>query len=439
MATPIPLDSNALSALLQERSLHELELFSDLTDEQLQGESMRDVERPIWEMGHVARFQEYWILRNLEQARPLMDGSDALYDSTKLYSHERFDLAFPSRQATLDYAAAVLDRCVARLASQTPTQALTPDEVYAYLLCILHEDMHAETLTFIRQTLGYPRPGLSTSRDGHPLAIDPDFAFHDVHLPGGVFCLGADDPTAFVFDNEKWGHMVEVEPFSISATTVTNAEFLAFVEAGGYGMKGIWGKRGREWVRRNNVAHPRFWQRGTDGQWCRSDFGKLLPLEPHHPVVHVNWYEANAYCNWAQRRLPTEVEWEMAATPSTSTGAGKPTFPWGDSLPTVDQVNMDWTSMGCVDVRALAAGDTPEGCRQMIGNVWEWTADTFEAYPGFVVDPYAEYSEPSFGKKKVLRGGSWATRSLLARNTFRNFYMPFRNNIYAGFRTCSAT
>lgn len=99
---------------------------------------------------------------------------------------------------------------------------------------------------------------------------------------------------------------------------------------------------------------------------------------------------------------------------------------------------MDWTAMGCVDVRALPAGDSLGGCRQMIGNVWEWTADTFDAYPGFVVDPYQEYSAPSFGKKKALRGGSWATRSRLVRNTWRNFYMPFRNNIYAGFRTCAA-
>jgi iron(II)-dependent oxidoreductase len=432
----MPFGSHTLGALLQERRMRELELFADLSDAQLQGESLRDVERPIWEMGHVAWFQEYWLLRNLDRAAPSMRAGDALYDSAKLYSHERFGVAYPSRDATLYYAAAILDRCVERLGHREPT----PEERYAYLLCIFHEDMHAETLTFIRQTLGYPRPRLSTLRGDGALAIDADFTFCDVDVPGGGFCLGADDPTAFVFDNEKWGHVVEVAPFSISATTVTNAEFLAFVEAGGYAMKGIWGKRGREWVRRNNVEGPRFWHHGSDGQWYRSDFGELVPLEPFHPMVHVNWYEANAYCNWAQRRLPTEAEWEMAATPRSradAPGALKCAFPWGDDLPTPAQVNMDWTAMGCVDVRALAAGDTPGGCRQMIGNVWEWTADTFDAYPGFVVDPYEEYSEPSFGKKKVLRGGSWATRSLLVRNTFRNFYMPFRNNIYAGFRTCA--
>ncbi|MDA0799503.1 MAG: selenoneine synthase SenA [Chloroflexi bacterium] len=437
MTAVMPFTSIDLCHLLEERRMHELELLTDLTDEQLRGVAMRDAERPIWELGHVGWFQEYWILRHLDGADPSMVGSDALYDSAKMYTHERGELAFPSRSETLEYTSAILRRCVERLSSREPD----PEETYSYLLSIFHEDMHSETLTFIRQTLGYSRPSLSTSRyDESLLAIDADFRFHDVDMPGGAFRLGANADTPFVFDNEKWGHMVEVEPFSISATTVTNAEFLEFVEAGGYGMKGLWGKRGRDWLRRSKAQCPRFWQKGSDGGWYRKDFDQLSPLEPFHPVVHVNWYEANAYCNWAHRRLPTEAEWEMAAgaIPTTrESGTNKPSFPWGNETPTPLTVNMDWTAMACVDVRALAAGDSAAGCRQMIGNVWEWTADTFEAYPGFVVDPYREYSEPSFGKKKVLRGGSWATRSLLIRNTWRNFYMPFRNNIYAGFRTCA--
>ena len=127
----------------------------------------------------------------------------------------------------------------------------------------------------------------------------------------------------------------------------------------------------------------------------------------------------------------------MPTTDGRGTTEQNRSYPWGDERPTPERVNMDWMAMGCVDVRALPAGNSAVGCRQMIGNVWEWTADTFNAYPGFVVDPYQEYSMPSFGKKKVLRGGSWATRSLLIRNTWRNFYMPFRNNIFSGFRTCA--
>ena len=437
MATTTPYSSLDLRHLLRERRAHELELLTDLTDEQLQGVLMREVERPIWEMGHVGWFQEYWILRHLDGADAMMKDSDSFYDSSTTYPLERAEFSLPSRSETLEYIATVLDRSIERLRSREPSA----EEIYYYLLCIFHEDMHAETLTFIRQTLGYPRPNISTG-SATPLltAIDRDFQFHDVDVPGGIFCLGAYPGAPFVFDNEKCGHSVEIEPFSISVTPVTNAEFLEFVEADGYHLQGIWGRRGKDWLRRGKAAAPRFWHKGSDGQWYRKNFDQLVPLEPYHPVVNVSWYEANAYCNWAQRRLPTEAEWEMAAstvpTPCAS-GTATPSFPWGDEAPTPNRVNMDWTAMGCVDVRALSAGDSAAGCRQMIGNVWEWTADTFNAYPGFVVDPYQEYSEPSFGSKKVLRGGSWATRSLLIRNTWRNFYMPFRNNIYAGFRTCA--
>jgi gamma-glutamyl hercynylcysteine S-oxide synthase len=433
----MPPTSSELSWLLSERRARELELFVDLSEEQLRGEPIREVERPIWEMGHVGWFQEYWILRHLDGAASLMKGSDALYDSSQMYTHQRGELTFPSRSETIEYTSTILHQCVERLESHEPTS----EEVYSYLLSIFHEEMHSETLTFIRQALGYSRPVLAISGDDKSaLQVETDFQFHDVYLPGGTFCLGAEAHAPFVFDNEKWGHTVEVEPFSISATTVTNAEFLEFVEAGGYGMKALWGKRGRDWLRRSKAECPRFWSKGTDGQWYRADFGQLLPLEPYHPVVHVNWYEATAYCAWARRRLPTEAEWEMAASAdplATDSSVAKREFPWGEDLPTSARVNLDWNAMGCVDVRALPAGDSAVGCRQMIGNVWEWTADTFEAYPGFVADPYKEYSEPSFGQKKVLRGGSWATRSLSIRNTWRNFYMPFRNNIYAGFRTCA--
>ena len=161
-----------------------------------------------------------------------------------------------------------------------------------------------------------------------------------------------------------------------------------------------------------------------------------MPLEPWQPVVHVNWYEAEAFCRWAGRRLPTEAEWEMAATLEPATGR-KRRFPWGDAPPTPECANLDYRAGGTLDVRALPAGDSPVGCRQMIGNVWEWVADTFEPYPGFVCDPYREYSEPHFGGKNVLKGGCWTTRSRLIRATWRNFFKRHRRNIFAGFRTAA--
>jgi len=157
-----------------------------------------------------------------------------------------------------------------------------------------------------------------------------------------------------------------------------------------------------------------------------------VPLEPHRPVIHVNWYEADAYCRWAGRRLPSEAEWEAAAA-----GEPKRRFAWGDDEPTPQRANLDGAALGCVGVSARAAGDSACGCRQLIGNVWEWTADDFLPYPGFVVDPYKEYSAPWFGDHKVLRGGCWATRGRLLRNTWRNFYKPDRRDVFAGFRTCA--
>ena len=175
-----------------------------------------------------------------------------------------------------------------------------------------------------------------------------------------------------------------------------------------------------------------YWQREEDG-WLRRDFDRWLPLERHRPVIHVNWYEADAYCRWAGRRLPTEAEWELAAC-----GFAAPVrYPWGNDFPTTRHANLDGLALGCADVGAFPEGDSPFGCRQMIGNVWEWTADDFLPYPGFVVDPYKEYSEPWFGTHKVLRGGCWATRARLLRNTWRNFYTPERRDVWAGFRTCS--
>jgi iron(II)-dependent oxidoreductase len=422
-----------LHALLDARGV-ELELLDGLTDPQMLGTRRHFVEPPIWEMGHVGWFQEFWILRHLDGDPPLLPGSDGIYDSFNVSYLRRWDHRYPSRKATLDYISEVLRRCAGRLEAREPTA----EDAYFYTLATLHEDMHAENLTLIRQTLGYVLPTLSRLDPAWARPpVDTDWRPHDVTVPGGTFMLGADHDEPFVFDNEKWAHPVEVRSFRIASTPVTNAEFEAFVDDEGYRRREVWGRRGWDWRRREGCQHPLFWVRGGDARWCESRFGIVVPLEPSHPVVHVNWYEAEAYCRWAGRRLPTEAEWEMAATFEPSTGA-KRRFPWGDDPPAPDRASLDYRAGGTIDVRALPAGDSPLGCRQMIGNVWEWVADAFEPYPGFVCDPYKEYSEPSFGQKMVLRGGCWTTRSRLIRSTWRNFYKRHRRNIFAGFRTAAA-
>jgi iron(II)-dependent oxidoreductase len=262
-----------------------------------------------------------------------------------------------------------------------------------------------------------------------------------VVVPGGVFQLGATRNEPFVFDNEKWAHPVQLRTFAIARTPVTQAEFAEFVEAGGYQKPDFWSDAGWHWRSEADAQQPLYWKRQTAGGWLRRHFDQWLDLEPHRPMLHVNWHEAEAYCRWAGRRLPTEAEWEAAAAGEPGSDGRlsprKRRFPWGDAPPTPERAHLDGQTKGCIDVGALPDGDSAFGARQMMGNVWEWTADDFLPYPGFVPDPYKEYSAPWFGTHKVLRGGCWVTRARLLRNTWRNFYPPHRRDVWAGFRTCA--
>jgi len=365
-----------------------------------------------------------------------------LYDSAAIPHDTRWDLALPSREGTLAYMRAVRDRVIERIEQGKPDDK----ELYFIRLSVFHEDMHTEAFTYTRQTLAFPPPTFSidgerawqahvtkTAQRGGPFPGDAE-------IPGGHFLLGALPGEHFVFDNEKWAHPIDVKPFAIAQAAVTQAEFAAFVEDQGYQRRELWSEEGWRWRENAAAEHPVYWKREGSGRWLRRDFNCWVALEPHRPVLHVNWWEAEAYCRWAGRRLPTEAEWEVAASAEPAAGGGlaevKRRFPWGDDPPTPDRANLSWRALGTVDVSKCAAGDSAFGCRQMIGNVWEWTSSDFSPYPGFVIDPYKEYSQPWFGTHKVLRGGAWTTQPRLLRNTWRNFYPPHRRDVWAGFRTC---
>jgi len=159
-----------------------------------------------------------------------------------------------------------------------------------------------------------------------------------------------------------------------------------------------------------------------------------LPLADDEPVVHVSWDEAQAFCRYAGRRLPTEAEWEFAATWDPAAGR-KRAFPWGDEPWQAAKANLDNADLA--SIHAYPEGDSAFGVRQMIGNVWEWTSSDFLPYPGFLRDPYKEYSEPWFGNHKVLRGGCFTTSPRIARTTYRNFSSRDRSDVFAGLRTCA--
>jgi iron(II)-dependent oxidoreductase len=423
-----------LDEWLRDARQRTLDLIVDLRDDQLLGPRLPVVNPPLWEIGHLAWFAERWILRHAGRRPPLRADADALYDSSAVPHATRWDLPLPSRTATLDYLRQVLERVL-----DVVDRRLNAQESYFILLAIFHEDMHGEAFLYSRQTLAYPQPSLTASARGsaQPTCLDGGAWPGDVLVPGGPFVVGATPEEPFVFDNEKWAHPVPLRPFAIARAPVTQSEFAAFVEADGYRRPELWSRAGWHWRQTVQAEQPLYWQR-QGNVWLRREFDRWVPLEPHRPILHVNWYEAEAYCRWAGRRLPGEAEWEAAAAASGPDLTGpKRRFPWGDTPPDATRSQLDGHVLGCCDVAALPAGDSVWGCRQMIGNVWEWTADDFGPYPGFTPDPYRDYSQPWFGTHKVLRGGAWTTRARLLRNTWRNFYKPDRRDVWAGFRTCA--
>jgi iron(II)-dependent oxidoreductase len=403
-------EAGELRGWISDARARTLALVSDLADDQLLGPRLAIVNPLLWEIAHVAWFQDLWVLRHALGRPPARAAGDSLYDSSRIPHDTRWDLPLLPRAEAIAY----LEETAAR-AREAQRDDAPPALAYFQMLAVFHEDMHDEAFLYTRQTLGYPPPPLDLAAppgDAGPLP-------GDVEVPGGPFLLGAPPASGFVFDNEKWAHEVPLEPFAIARAPVTQAELAAFVDDAGYARRELWTAEGWAWRERAGAAWPFHWRRGAAG-WERRDFDRFVPLEPHRPVIHVNAFEAEAYCRWAGRRLPTEPEWERAAEGAPIAG------------------NLDARRRGCVDVAAFPEGDSAAGCRQMFGNVWEWTSSAFLPYPGFEADPYRDYSQPWFATHRVLRGGAWTTRARLLRRTWRNFYTPDRRDVLAGFRTCPA-
>ncbi len=429
-------DAETLIAQMRDAHARSMALIDGLDARQMMGRKLATVNPLLWEIGHAAYFYEYWILRQHLQQQPGRADVDSLYDSIDIAHDDRWDLPLPDREKTLAYIDGVNQRVIEAL-----RQGADDRRDYLAQYAVFHQDMHNEAYTYTRQTLGYPAPPVPNGvSGGYSEPDDGGGLSGDVHIPGGTFMLGATPSDGFVFDNEKWAHPVELAPFSIGRSAVSNADFLRFVEDGGYRERNYWDDVGWQWRTSNEREHPLYWRQTVDG-WELRVFDRWLPLRPHAALIHVCWHEAQAYCRWAGRRLPTEAEWEAAASAEpTSDGSAiapvKRRYPWGSNAPTPALANLDSGTLGTIDVGALPGSDSAFGCRQMIGNVWEWTTDTFAPFPGFEPDMYQDYSQPLFGSTKVLRGGAWPTRGRMIRNTWRTYYGPERDDVFAGFRTC---
>ena len=410
------------------------QVIADLSSDQLMGPKLAIVNPVLWEVGHIGWFHENWTLRHSHGQAPLIDRGDRLWDSSAVAHDTRWDLDLPDHGGTLAYIDTVLQHqldCLSR--GNFPDHAR-----YFYDLVVRHEDMHVEALAYTRQTLGYRRPAGVATQAPRRAGAWPG----DAEVPGGAWQLGSTADDGFIFDNEKWAHAVALAPFRIARAPVTNREFAAFVDAGGYRAREFWSELGWAWREQCGAERPVYWLPKSGGSWAWRRFDQTEELAPDASVVFINWYEAEAWCRWAKRRLPMEAEWEAAAIGEVTVDGHrladrKRRWPWGEQAPTSLHANLDFAFDQPLDVADCPSGDSAFGCRQMIGNVWEWTASDFLPFPGFAADPYQDYSQPWFGTRKVLRGGCWATSARIARPAYRNFFTPERNDVFAGFRTCA--
>ena len=385
----------------------------------------------IWDYGHIGNYEELWLLQKAHgkvlSERELYD----MYDASLHLREERPSLNLLDRSAAEMYLDAVREAVLETLeeADFDGDDPLLKDG-FVYNMVLQHEAQHNETML---QTLqlkkgeGYrPEPRVEL-----PAGRSPEREM--ILVPGGEFVMGTDD-RAFTLDNERNAHVLDLPDFLIDTAPVTNGAFVEFVEDGGYERQELWDQKGWEYIKEERIAAPKHWYQPEPHSWWTQRFGFDEPLNPATPVMHVSWYEADAYARWAGKRLPTEEEWEKAASwdPETET---KRLYSWGSEPPTSAHANLDQLAFRPAEVRAYPKGASAYGALGMIGDVWEWTASGLYAYPGFEAFPYREYSEVFFGPDyKVLRGGSWATRPAAIRNTFRNWDFPVRRQIFCGFR-----
>jgi gamma-glutamyl hercynylcysteine S-oxide synthase len=448
--TDLALDTTGIATALDRARARTLGLLDGLTDTEQRAQVSPLMSPLVWDLAHIGNYEELWLLRAIDGRPPIDASLDDLYNAFEHPRWQRPSLPILGPHQARAYLERVRSQ-VLDLLGRLDQLALDDEAArlvtggFVYGMVLQHEHQHDETMLATHQLRGAeaapparvapPDGGAGDPTVTSP-AVDPASLPDMQPVDAGPFVMGtSSDPWAY--DNERQAHVVELGPYLIDTTPVTNRAYLAFVDDGGYDDERWWTPTGWAWRRDEGLEHPQFWRRDGDhrsASWSVQRFGRELDLAHHldEPVQHICWYEADAYARWAGKRLPTEAEWEKAAVGSDPTPRR---WPWGDASPTARYANLGQAGDGPDPVGAHPEGASAWGCLAMIGDVWEWTASDFTPYPGFAAWPYREYSEVFWGDAyKVLRGGSWAADPVAVRGTFRNWDLPIRRQIFAGFR-----
>lgn len=383
-----------------------LALFQAVDNDQFCQQAHPEFSPIGWHLGHIAYTEALWLLEHLAGMPPQFPQYRRLFAADTLPKTERVHL--PPISEVQAYLKAVRSQVFDYL----ETAPLEHQErLWRWLL--QHESQHCETIALVLELQRPTHPPTSITVFSAPPRL--------ITIPAGPFQMGSDAIAAL--DNERPIHWVELEAYQMDSHPVTWGQYRAFIEAGGYQTERWWSPEGWQWVRSTQVQHPRY--------------GANEPDRDQHPVCGVSWYEADAYARFVGKRLPTEAEWEKAAS-WNPVAQRRQTYPWGETAPTSQVCNYFHHVGGTTPVDRYPQGGSPYGCYDLLGNVWEWTASWFDGYRGFEPYPYRGYSQAYFDQShRVLKGGSWATRPWTLRSSFRNWYHPHVREISAGFR-CAA-
>ena len=428
------LETQEIADLLTEARSRTLLLLSTVSDKDLLAQHDPLMSPILWDLGHIGHFEEVWLIESLDGGSDGSEGLRGMYNPFENPRSVRAILPLPDSAECRKY----LDGVRRTVFDRLPVMNLEADDPlirdgFVFRMVLQHEYQHNETILQTLQLKGgdsylparrWPVP--------EPVASHAFGEEEMVLFPGGRVEIGTDDRST-AYDNERPRHEVDLRPFLIDFAPVTEGDYGRFVAAEGYRDGDYWSDPGWAWLEESGVEAPKHWERDGEG-WVVRALDGVCPLDPRRPVCHVCFHEAEAYARFVGKRLPTEFEWEAAATWNPESGS-KRCYPWGDAPAAPDLANIDALSFGTAPVGSYQRNVSPVGCYGMIGDVWEWTSSDFRGYPGYETFPYPEYSEAFFGDEyKVLRGGAWATRSGAIRGTFRNWDYPVRRQIFSGLR-----